>query len=104
MSPNTPPRVRGFDYRGPRQYFVTVCTHQRRRWFADGPRARAIAVQISPFFETRGFVALAYCLMPAVSYLLENPMRAGLVERVADYPWIGSSRFPVDQLLASAGG
>jgi REP element-mobilizing transposase RayT len=34
-----------------------------------------------------------------VRYLLENPVRAGLVATVTDYPWIGSSRFSIEQLL-----
>jgi len=39
-----------------------------------------------------------------VRYVLENPVRAGLVAAVTDYPWIGSSRFTVEQLLTHACG
>ena len=70
MSPNTPPRVKGFDYRGPRRYFVTVCTHRRLQWLANVEDARHFAEQISPFFEARGFAVLAYCLMPDHAHLL----------------------------------
>jgi len=38
-----------------------------------------------------------------VRYILENPLRAGLVQGAADYPWIGSSRFTIEELLACAG-
>jgi len=38
-----------------------------------------------------------------VRYLLENPVRAGLVRRVKDYPWLGSSRYTLDDLLVRAG-
>jgi len=129
-------------------------------WLADEQSARAIATQVSPFFETRGFAVLAYCLMPdhvhlllegvletanlaeavrlwkqrtgfnwkqrtaarlwqegfhdrvlrdsddaasVVRYILENPVRAGLVSSVTDYPWIGSSRYAIAELLEHAG-
>lgn len=104
MSPNTPPRVKGLDYMGPRQYFVTTCTYRHLNWLADEEQARKIAVQVSPFFEARGFAVLAYCLMPDHAHLLlENPVRAGLVSLVTDYQWIGSCRFGIQDLLTHAG-
>jgi hypothetical protein len=36
-----------------------------------------------------------------VRYMLENPVRAGLVENALDYPWIGSSRFTITALMES---
>ena len=38
-----------------------------------------------------------------VGYLLLNPVRAGLVTRVEDYPWVGSSRYAVDDLQRHTG-
>ena len=38
-----------------------------------------------------------------VRYILENPVRAGLVSSVTDYQWTGSSCFGIEDLLASAG-
>ncbi|MBI4887691.1 MAG: transposase [Acidobacteria bacterium] len=32
-------------------------------------------------------------------YILENPVRAGLVRRVEDYPFLGSSVYTVEQIL-----
>ncbi len=32
-------------------------------------------------------------------YIVENPLRARLVERVADYPFLGSSLYTVEQIL-----
>src|SRR5262245_50263081 len=32
-------------------------------------------------------------------YILENPVRAGLVERVQDYPFLGSLMYPLEQIL-----
>ena len=34
-----------------------------------------------------------------IRYVLENPLRAGLVSSVAEYPFIGSSEYSVEQLL-----
>ena len=38
----------------------------------------------------------------AVRYVLENPVRKGLVEHPRDYPFIGSSVYPLDDLLEFA--
>ena len=34
-----------------------------------------------------------------IRYVLENPIRAGLVQQVHEYPYMGSSHYTVDQLL-----
>jgi len=60
--PDTPPRIAGFDYRGPRRYFITVCTASRLRWLADPSLATELTVQIPLFFGNRGFAVLVYCL------------------------------------------
>ena len=39
-----------------------------------------------------------------VRYVLQNPVRAGLVQSPAEYPWIGSSRYSVTELTEHAGG
>ena len=38
-------------------------------------------------------------LIKAISYVLNNPVRAGLVARPEDYRWSGSERFTMDELL-----
>jgi putative transposase len=160
MSPNTPPRIRGLSYRGPTRCFVTVCARRPQTPFAQHGVAAWLCTQLAPFYERRGFVVLAYCLMPdhvhlllegvdesadvietlrlwkqltgfewkrrtgtqlwqkgfhdrvlrdsddtraVVRYMLENPVRAGLVASVRDYPWVGSSRYTLDELLEHAG-
>src|SRR5262245_56236784 len=35
-----------------------------------------------------------------VSYIVANPVRAGLVETVTDYPFAGSSRFSLDEIAS----
>ena len=32
-------------------------------------------------------------------YIVENPIRAGLVERIHDYPFLGSSVYSLDEIL-----
>jgi len=39
-----------------------------------------------------------------VRYILENPIRAGLVERIEDYPFVGSFVYTLPQLLEFAYG
>jgi putative transposase len=152
--------VAGFNYRGLRRYFITVCTASRRRWFADPRLAEELTTQIPLFFEKRGLAVLAYCLMPdhlhlllegtredadlvgavfawkqatgfawkrrtgtrlwqkgfhdrvlrdgddlraVVRYVLENPVRARLCRNATEYPWTGSSRYELDDLLSHAG-
>jgi REP element-mobilizing transposase RayT len=34
-------------------------------------------------------------------YILENPIRAGLVRSVGDYPYLGSTLYSIDQILDS---
>ena len=35
MSPNRPPRLAGFSYRGKHTYLLTICTHHHTRAFED---------------------------------------------------------------------
>jgi len=37
-----------------------------------------------------------------VAYILQNPVRAGLVKRAGDYPWTGSARFTIAELAEHA--
>ena len=38
-----------------------------------------------------------------VAYVLNNRVRARLVERAEDYAWLGSDRYPLNELLDSLG-
>ena len=140
--PDTPPRVAGFDYRGLRRYFITVCTASRLPRFVDPRVAQELTVQISPFFEARGFAILDADLVGTVNawkqstafawkqqtgtrlwqkgfhdrvlrdaddskavvrYVLENPVRARLCRSPTEFPWTGSSRYELADLLSHAG-
>jgi putative transposase len=152
-----PHRLSGWSYRGPARYFLTFCTRNRRRVFAD---TATVANTIRHFRRAASsdFALLAYCLMPdhahlliegltgdadlrqftasakqrsgmsyarrehtplwqegyyerilrpdddakaVARYILENPVRAGLVQRAADYPYLGSDCWTVEELLDS---
>jgi putative transposase len=41
---------------------------------------------------------------PVVRYILENPVRGGLVKDARDYPFIGSSQYTLEQLMECCGG
>ena len=40
-------------------------------------------------------------LFRTARYILENPIRAGLVRSVRDYPYVGSTCYTIDQILDS---
>jgi putative transposase len=44
------------------------------------------------------------CARSVARYLLENPVRAGLVRHPLEWPYLGSDRYTVRELLESAGG
>jgi putative transposase len=65
-----PPRIRGFDYRGPHRYFLTFCTFERRRTFRDATIATHVVTQFRTTARELQFAILAYCLMPDHVHLL----------------------------------
>lgn len=42
-------------------------------------------------------------VMSIARYILENPVRAGLARRAQDYPFLGSDRWTIEQLIDSLG-
>jgi REP-associated tyrosine transposase len=156
MLTGKPPHLKTFAYVGLYRYFLTFCTHGRRRHFTT---AEPVAVALSHILQTareQHFAILAYCFMPdhlhllieaqvedadcrqfisrskqfsgfyfrktfgdslwqrygyertlkddeatlsVVRYILENPLRAGLVRAVGDYPFSGSSAYSIQEVL-----
>jgi len=156
MITGKPEHLKGFDYLGRHQYFLTFCTHSRRRCFVTADAVETVRTQIERAAGEQSVSLLAYCYMPdhvhflaegeaddsdclafiarakqfsgfhykvrfnqrlwqrygyehtlrneesAVSvarYILENPVRAGLVARCEDYPFSGSSKYTLEQIL-----
>ena len=48
------------------------------------------------------FIRDAYEYRAAVKYIIENPVKAGLVKRVEDYPFTGSSTHTIEELMEIA--
>jgi REP element-mobilizing transposase RayT len=156
MFPGRPEHIKGFDYLGPRQYFLTFWTHSRRRCFVTDDAVATARTQIERAAAEEDIALLAYCYMPdhvhflaegkaensdclrfirrgkqfsgyhykakfshrlwqrygyehtlrseeaAISvarYILENPVRAGLVARIDEYEFSGSSVYSIEQIL-----
>ena len=153
-----PPRIAGFDYRGPYRYFLTFCTFERRETFRDSGVANLVLTQFRRTARRSAFAILAYCLMPdhvhllvqgttaaadlrrfvkrakqgagqayahrargplwqngyydrvlrptdeaktVARYIIENPVRAGLVRAPGEYPHLGSDVWRLEELIDS---
>ncbi len=156
MFTGKPEHLKGFDYLGPRQYFLTFCTDSRRRCFVAEDAVSIVRTQIERAAAEEDVALLAYCYMPdhvhfltegkaensdclrfiarskqfsgyhykakfghrlwqrygyehtlrsheaAISvarYILENPVRAGLVARIDEYEFSGSSVYSLEQII-----
>jgi putative transposase len=156
MFTGKPEHLKGFDYLGPLQYFLTFCTHDRKRGFVTHEAVTTVRTQIERAAAEEDIALIAYCYMPdhvhllaegkaedsdslrfikrakqfsgfhykakfehrlwqrygyehtlrsweaaicVARYILENPVRAGLVTRIEDYPFSGSSVYSIAQLL-----
>ena len=153
-----PPRIAGFDYRGPYRYFLTFSTFERRKTFLDSTAATLVLMQYRRTARASAFAILAYCLMPdhlhllvegttavadlrrfikrakqgagqvyahraggrlwqdgyydrvlrptddakaVARYIIENPVRAGLVRAPGEYPYLGSDVWRLEELIDS---
>jgi putative transposase len=151
-----PKHLGGFDYLGPRRYFLTFCTHERRRLFMNAAHVTLVESHFLRTARDVQFADLAHCFMPdhlhcaiegrspdadarrfiarmkqftgyyfkrefnlqlwqrygyehvirgdeatrdVIRYVLQNPIRAGLVTDVSDYPFVGSSEYSIQQLI-----
>ena len=65
-----PPRLPGFEYRGPYRYFLTFCTYQRRELIRTSDTARMVIRHFRRTARREAFAILAYCLMPDHVHLL----------------------------------
>ena len=156
MRARRPRHLTTFDYIGLHRYFLTFCTHSRRRLFVANAAVDLVLEQIVRAGDDDRFAVIAYCFMPdhlhllvegqsqcsnclkfirrakqlagyhyaqrfghrlwqrygfehtlrdnesalAVGrYILENPLRAGLVEKPEDYPFSGSKTHSLRELL-----
>jgi REP element-mobilizing transposase RayT len=47
------------------------------------------------------FLRAEKATLDVVAYVVANPIRAGLCEDIRDYPFLGSSRYSIDELIAA---
>jgi hypothetical protein len=126
MFTGKPEHIKGFDYLSIRQYFLKFGSYSSRRCFVTDDAVVTVRTQIERAAAEQDIALLAYCYMPdhvhlvaegkaensdcrqfikrgtAISvarYILENPVRAGLVTRIQDYPYSGSSAYSIEQIL-----
>jgi putative transposase len=65
-----PRRIPGYSYIGVQRYFITVCTHERRRHFIA---TDAVALVVNAFVRTaqeHAITIVVYCVMPDHMHLL----------------------------------
>jgi len=151
-----PRRLDAIEYVGLRQYYLTICTYQRRRHFSDAGTIAMVCTQFLRVAIDEQFEVLAYCFMPdhlhavvtarseaadfqrfvrlakqrsgflfvqatgrrlwqesyfdrtvrsdeslpsLIKYIVENPVRAGLVETPAEHPHWGSQAHSREEIL-----
>jgi putative transposase len=149
-------RLKRFDYLGRYRYFLTFCTHGRRKVFVSDEPVDIVWSQILRAGGECGFNQLAYVAMPDhlhlltegvddaadlrrfahrakqrsayaycrstgrhlwqpsyydhvlrhdesslpfIRYILENPVRAGLVEQCESYPYLGAGSTSVERMV-----
>jgi len=78
MPHRRPPRLASSLYRGYIRVFLTMCAHDRRTVFHDKDDT-----------------------FDVVSYIVANPVRAGMCESACEYPFSGSSRYSLQELAES---
>src|SRR5260370_31883825 len=57
-------------YVGPRNYFLTICTGQRRKLFTDPRFVKLLTSELTRQFRSHGFTIFAYCFMPDHCHVL----------------------------------
>src|SRR5260370_11115757 len=60
-------------YLGPRSYFLTICTSQRRKLFTDQRLVELLVNELAQF-RSQGFSIYAYCFMPDHCHVLAVAM------------------------------
>ena len=73
MRTGKPEHVKGFDYLGRHQYFLTFCTFDRARCFTNNESVTVARTQIERAATEQAIALIAYCYMPDhVHFLAEG--------------------------------
>jgi putative transposase len=76
MFTGRPEHLKAFNYTGEYAYFLTYCTHERRRIFTEASRVDLVSTQILRVAGDEGFAITAYCYMPDHLHMLVEGRRA----------------------------
>lgn len=71
-----PTRLDGISYVGPRTYFITSCTLDRRKVFTANEFCEECRMELLATSRRCGFTTTAYCFMPDHVHLLASGNRA----------------------------
>ena len=120
-----PAHLKTFDY-SVHRYFLTFCTFERQPIFLGPDRVDFVLTQILRAADEEHVAVFGFLFkkrfggelwqrygyehvlrsdeetLAVARYIFENPIRAGLVKQVEDYPFAGSQRYGVAQILEAA--
>jgi hypothetical protein len=85
MQTGSPGHLKAFTDLGLHRYALTFCTDRRRHVFTSNGYEHVLRGE-----EQTSVVARC---------ILGNPLRAGVAEKVEDYPYVGSLAYPMRDLL-----
>jgi REP element-mobilizing transposase RayT len=96
-------RLSGFSYVGECEYSITCCTLNRHHWFTTASVVDRVCTQLLQLANEKRFddhvLREEEDRAAVIRYLLENPIRAGLVTALRDYPYRGSGLCSRDELI-----
>ena len=98
MHTKRPERLKGFSYIGYYRYSLTFCMHFRSRVFVTADVVELVLFQPWGFERVLRDDEASFAV---ARYVVENPVRAGLVKTVADYPFVGSQVYELKDLVES---
>jgi hypothetical protein len=99
-----PEPLRDFDYVGMHYYSLTWCCDNREPLFTKADRVDLVRDQ---FLRAASEIEMAIVGFlrkdeeprTVVRYIIENPLRAGLVQSAEDYPFTGSQIYSMKELM-----
>jgi REP element-mobilizing transposase RayT len=77
MRTGKPEHLRGFDYRGLHQYFLTFCTFDRTLCFLTDDAVSTARTQIERAAGEQSIAVIAYCYMPDHVHFLAEGQSGG---------------------------
>jgi putative transposase len=67
-------RLPGFDYRTSEYYFLTICTHNKKRMFANDENCQMFADVMLEYADKYEVGMVAWCIMPDHVHIICSPI------------------------------